>query len=628
VRVHTVRVGKSLVDIGNKLGHLGDSLLVGRMRSPDAADGVLGTRVLAAWQAYEDGHAARARWDLPAAVRAFRAAVETDPPFPHANLWLGQTMMWAGEPAAAWRAYAAAAAAGADRLGPRERALAGALVSLARRQYSDACGSYRNLVARDTMDFAAWFGLGECLSGDRLVVPDPQSRSGWRFRASYFAAAQSYNRALQLVPSVHRIFAGVGFARLAQLFFAESGMYRAGYALIPDSARFGAFPEESGDTLAFVPYPIDDVLAGRREANPASTASAIERNRQTVRQLASEWVEAFSGSADAHETLALALETLGEIGDATDGLALAATRRARALARDPAQQLRLAVAEVRLLVKLRRFGRARELADTLLKGAAQAAASEAAQLAALAALTGRVDRAAALLRQTAPLDTPRTWGGEPVIAPLPVKETALELLAYASLGAPLDSLRILPARVEERITTWVEPARRQRVRDAVLHVPMSFAFPQVGVSPVHRGSTGGNYLLEIQWVLARGDTGTVRARLARLHSFRAADRPGDVAIDAAYQEAALLLAVGDSAAAARLLDQLLEALPALGAALLAQVSQAGALVRAMALRAELAAQEGDGARARRWAQGVVELWSDADASLEPVVQRMRAVAAG
>jgi hypothetical protein len=90
-----------------------------------------------------------------------------------------------------------------------------------------------------------------------------------------------------------------------------------------------------------------------------------------------------------------------------------------------------------------------------------------------------------------------------------------------------------------------------------------------------------------------------------------------------YHEALLLLQLGDTAAATRLLDQSLEALPTLGTYLLEYVPQAGALVRAMALRAELAGRAGEGPTAARWARAVVTLWADADPALQPVLQRMR-----
>jgi tetratricopeptide (TPR) repeat protein len=622
VREHAVRFNRNAADMSARFAELADSLLLGHVRSTEAAGGALGTRVLAAWQAYEGGHAARATWDLVAAERGFRQALELDPVYPHAHLWLAQTLLWAGQPPAEWRAYATAAAA-TDGLSLRDRTLARALVSLADGQYPQACARYRQLLARDTLHFAAWFGLGECLAKDRLVLRDRRSASGWRFRASYHAAAEAYRRALILVPSVHHAFTGLATERLIHLFPMETNLVRDGDGAPPDTGRFAAFPVLDHDTLAYVPFPIAQVYGGRAEANPPGTAAAVRRNRDILRDITTQWGRAFPTSADAWEVHGLVLETMGEASPA-----LATIRRGRDLARTGVQQRRLAAAEVRLLVKLEDFGRARALADSVLGAGARPGPAEAASLAGLAALTGRARDAAALLRLRAPLDAPSTWDGQPVIAPLQVKETALALLAYAALGAPVDSIRALMRRTGLQVDSWFEPAQRERVRNAVLHVPAQLAFPALGITPVHRQEAGGNYLLEMQWALSRGDTGVVRARFERTRALRAPrSRPGDVAIEFTYGEAWLLLALGDSSAATQLLDLSLEALPTLGTHLLDQVPQAAGLLKAMVLRADLAARAGERATAGRWGAVVATLWAGADPEFGPIVSRMSALAA-
>ena len=47
-------------------------------------------------------------------------------------------------------------------------------------RYVEACEQYRRLVARDSLDFTAWFGLGDCNRFDRLVVREAASPSTWR----------------------------------------------------------------------------------------------------------------------------------------------------------------------------------------------------------------------------------------------------------------------------------------------------------------------------------------------------------------------------------------------------------------------------------------------------------------
>jgi hypothetical protein len=106
--------------------------------------------------------------------------------------------------------------------------------------------------------------------------------------------------------------------------------------------------------------------------------------------------------------------------------------------------------------------------------------------------------------------------------------------------------------------------------------------------------------------------------LQRLRQFV---EPARVSFDALVPEAAVMARAGYAETAAAWLDQALTAL---------RVSQPNAdpihvatLVRAMALRADLANQAGDKDTARRWAGAVVDLWADADAPVQPTLRRMR-----
>jgi hypothetical protein len=157
----------------------------------------------------------------------------------------------------------------------------------------------------------------------------------------------------------------------------------------------------------------------------------------------------------------------------------------------------------------------------------------------------------------------------------------------------------------------------------MLDVPAGFPDPDRGLNPMHRLKAGGNYRMVMQWKLAHGDTAGVREDFRKLREVQRALRPGDVAFDGTYHEAWLLLAIGDTAEATNLLDLSLDALPALGTGLTDQLPEAATLVRGMALRAALAAQAGDMATARRWAQDVLLLWSGADRELRPAVTKLR-----
>jgi tRNA A-37 threonylcarbamoyl transferase component Bud32/tetratricopeptide (TPR) repeat protein len=626
VRDYTVRIHKDGNRLEAKFRELADSILLGGVNAVQLRPDVVGTDVLAAFYAYADGRDALAHWDLVSAERAFRAALESDPGYAQASLWLAHVEMWADEPLADWQASTARALASPGRLGSTDLALARALWALAIGQFPDACDRYRRIIAQQPADFVAWFGLGQCQSKDRAIERDATSPSGWRFRSSYHNAVQAYRRALQLIPSAHRAFGQ--FTRLTDLiFFTEPNQFRGGFALTPDTQWYAAFPGLDHDTLAFVPYRWSDVLAGKPEATPATTAAAVAHNRAVLRDITTEWVRAFPNSPEANEALALVLESAGDLAEQrhSEQSALGSVRRARAAA-TPVDRLRLAVIEVRLLLKLEDFGAARGLADSMLDASPDPDPGAAEQLAGLAALTGRAHRTAQLLARAAPDLTVESDGRHVVVRPLSLARAAFALHGYAALGAPAESVTTLARRVNLLIDASIEPQRRDAMRYAIFDHPTEWSLPLLHAQPPRRG-TPGERSRRLVWALERRDTLTIRATLDTVHEARSDVRPGDVAISGTYLEARVLLAIGDTGAATDLIRRPLEAMATLGTGLLDNVDQAAALVRAMALRADLATHAGDSVTARRWAAPVVELWSKADDStLQATRERMRRIA--
>jgi hypothetical protein len=149
----------------------------------------------------------------------------------------------------------------------------------------------------------------------------------------------------------------------------------------------------------------------------------------------------------------------------------------------------------------------------------------------------------------------------------------------------------------------------------------------MGAREAHRLRVIEDPHVRAQRALVEGDTAAVRAMLAEREREIAARRPGDFAIDASYLAASLYVAVGDTAGARRRLDATLDALPTLSSSLLRIVPQAGAVARAMALRATLG-DAGGATDARRWAAAAATLWANADPELLPTVARLRAIASG
>jgi hypothetical protein len=180
--------------------------------------------------------------------------------------------------------------------------------------------------------------------------------------------------------------------------------------------------------------------------------------------------------------------------------------------------------------------------------------------------------------------------------------------------------------LEDLLSLHVTPEEAERTRCRVLWYPLEIAFPVLRRAAEDERCRRLSYMERLQWQLVNGDSAGVRSTFRWLDSLRGGQRPGDLSIDGVFLEAWILVEVGDTAAAVRRLDRSLGALRGHGTYLVTEMPQAGGLVRAMALRATLAAAVGDTAIGRRWAEAVVVLWSETDVrELQEVVMRMSEV---
>ncbi|HSY80617.1 MAG TPA: serine/threonine-protein kinase [Gemmatimonadaceae bacterium] len=593
------------------------------------------TRSPRAHDTYVAAHRALAAWDLAGASRQFGAAVQADPQFAQAQLWLAQTMEWQNPvyaaPPPTWKLTVDRAMSLRSRLGPHDQRSIQALSALADGRYAEACDHYSEMVKADSQDFIAWFGMGECQSQDRLVVHDPSSPSGWRFRSSMDGAVNAYARALRILPEFQEAFVNIGSERLSRLLWTQSNDLRRGYALAAngDTLFFAAFPGLSHDTLTFVPYSWADVRAGLAITRPVTNSEAIARNSRLLRGVAADWVHAVPSSSAAHLHLARALEAVGAIAAvaAGDTDAIDEARRARELSVQRLQRLTAMLDEVRFDLEIERFAAARSLADSLLATSTLPTAQEALIIATAAALTGHVYRTVAALRMTASVDT--MWLPPPEqfrLAPVVPASEALAFLGYASCGAPADSIRAAAERTARAVAVWVDPTHRQSVDRALMDWPATLAFHEIGVSPEHRPDEGLNTQLARQWYVARGDTAREREYITEENARLRLAMPGDADPAGPFLDARLALAIGDTANAIAELDfHGLQAIPRFGLRLTDGPSETAPFVRSMALRADLAHDQGDARTAGHWARAVVTLWGGADPELQPVVSRARAL---
>ena len=598
VRDGWVKLPTTLARADSAVALLAERLLFDVLTTALQDRGPAGTQSAPARQAFARGLAAIDRWDLEAADSAFAAASRYDEEFARAFLWLGQVRSWSTAPVATWRSPAERAAAGHHRLSPRDRVRSDALLALGRGDYARACSRWRELTVEDSLDFIAWYGLGNCLTVDEEVVRDSRSPSGWRFRSSYHEATLAYQHAYQLLPAAHVALSNDTYRSVQVLLKTSSNWMRRGHAGPPDSGRFEAYASWQHDTLAFVPYA--DAHA------TATTNVAVRRQRERYHDLALAWVTAYPGSADAMEAVAVSLDLLG------DPAALDTMRRARALATTPAARVRMAAAEAWMRVKrsapdrLPELREARDLADSIVRANPPPGASQPILLAGLAALSGRAGLAAAYMRQT----SVRTdW-----TIPGPIATTAAPLLVFAALGGPIDSLRVLEQDLATAIERGVPEDQRNELRAVWLGRAASLAFPRHRFATLQQVQGLGDYLVDAQASFARGDVLAVRRMFGGLGERRRDVPPEDRTLDAVYPEAALLAESGDTAGAIAWLDPTLSAIAAIPLLHFKDPTRAATLIRAIILRAELAASTDD-PTAAKWGAAADVLWQNADPAI-------------
>jgi hypothetical protein len=315
------------------------------------------------------------------------------------------------------------------------------------------------------------------------------------------------------------------------------------------------------------------------------------------------------------EALAIAMAMLG------DPTALDTLRRASTTATDPADRFHLAESEiwmglgVSLPFDVQGIVRVRHLADSLLSAPSDSTAA-AADLASLAALTGRARRAAAYAMAERRREVPDE--------PAELRDAGPALLIYAAMGGPAESLSVLEPVVQQGVAA-LSSAERRGAEDNWLVLPASLAYPSYLFASLPELATG-DPILRLELAATRGDSAGVRAGLTRQRQVANAVSPAALTFDGLLPEAVLALWVGAPREAAAWLDAPLAALHTRAPDVLASPASVACLVRAMALRAEIADRLNDREGARRWARAVVILWSDADPFLQPLIRRQRRLA--
>lgn len=560
--------------LGTKFSSLTRDLIVPGSSTVPTAE--VGTVYASALEQKLRGDSALAQWNLPLARDAYKAALLIDQAWPQANLGLAQVEQWLQtEPddSDAWRPYIVTAMVDTMRLSPAQRERALALRALADYNHPLACERYRSMIARDSTDFVAWYGLAECLAGDRVVIADPKSPSGYRFRSSYSRAIDAYVKALTMVPLTSSAFGGAALTRLVNKVYAEPNIMRLGRIDGDPSKVMLSFASLSGDTLGFIPWPPQPVL--NADIDFPGKDRAVADARRTLLRITTAWTTALPNSAAALEAQATAMELAYPITGRMADSVLMLLRKARSAS---PESIRLRFQMVRVLLKAGNYTGVVALSDSTLRMTAGMSRSDLEQAAILAALRGKRDLAADLYERTAEATRFTLLGEEIAVDPL-VSRLAQRLLVYASFIGPRDSLLSLWQAIMIATQAIPDSVVRRLTREASVERSQTLAFPYLG-PPRDMG-----HVFAVEGALARHDTMAAHQELATLTAKRRPD--AFVPADATLLEGRLWLLSGDTVRATTTLDRFLTTLPSSGTNLLPRVEHAASIGLILSLHAAL-----------------------------------------
>ncbi|MFI5227750.1 MAG: serine/threonine-protein kinase [Gemmatimonadales bacterium] len=588
---------------------LADSLALRGQTTSALGDSILPAGSLAGTQLMVRAAGALRDWELPRADSLYALALEADPGSPRAALWLAQIREWENLARSTWAALADRAARDSSELGRDERPLAAALAAMGATDYPRACDAYTRITRTNPRQFSGWFGLGQCLHFDNIVVADARSPTGWRFRSSYQRAIDAYVRAFELLPSVYRSYQGRGYWRLRNLLFTTSRNRRVGRLSGGMPQQFSAAPTLAGDTIAFIPVAWAAMAAGRSVGDSAAIAAAIGRTRGLFRQITTGWATAFASSAGAKEGLALSLEMQG------DPAAIDSVESVLRLAPDHGTRLRLVASLAWLDLKFGLAGDslrardARRLSDSVLAAEPSETPADAGPLSRLAATTGRCTRTtrysatASALRTEFPLVSARDLAD--------ADARSASVMLGCPVPASVQSVDAIAAHLADALPNAAgrAPALSLLLGRIIRHAPT--LEPRLGATLAPT-----DYLIAARLLIARGFADSARARMLALERNRRFPVRGDFTPDAALAEARLWLSLGDTTRAVATLDHSLGESPFWPPMDEAETADNVAIIasalRAAALRADLSR---DPALRGRWSVVVRILWSGADPSL-------------
>jgi len=556
---------------------------IGLMRSTTAS--------LEAYRAYLTGVEQLNRWDLAGAQRDLQRAIQIDTTFGLAYYKLALTRGWlVGINDSIADAGIVRATAYSGNLPAHERTVINAYRAFLSGEYVDARASYRQLLARDSTDADAWYGLGEAWFHDT---------AGTNEAPHWTQAIRAFRRTLTLDPDYALAYDHV------QAMLGSAAMPHPSYAMV------------SSDSFA-----LTQSSDGRVLVDSAAVAAAVRRARAEALSTARSWVASQPTTLRAHGAMVDAYVTSGNYG-----AALAEVDRFRqstpthpelpfveARIHFASGQVERAAKELRLALDTVAPQDFRTYEGTLtVVSDIAAAANVFAYQGDLASAAKTIDLADQVRREVIPTPGGKSEGqsGEGW------RRMQLGEL-YSATGVPTASLRQVWQSAAEAVR--MAPAEQ---RTHVAHSGASaaiglFTGPSADTSALneYRALTGETLTKEVRALLAlsRGDSAAARRALAEPDSVQSKTMYASYRRPLAAQAYFLL---GDYEATLRQLQNFEpEALWTGGFD-----SRWGMLGRVRLLRAAAFEQLGRRAEARQEYQQVLSQWRAADASLQPFVRQ-------
>jgi tetratricopeptide (TPR) repeat protein len=234
------------------------------------------TASVEAYRHYLAGARALHAWELDAADAAFGRATAIDSTFALAYYKRAQTQGWRRQADTLSRHYARMAAANAERLPARERALVEGLLDQEEGNYALAQQRFGALLAQDSTDAEAWYGYGDAY---HHALPKGPADITDRFTKSL----RAFNRAIANDSSFH-----LAYAHLIDI-YQRLGAPTFAWILDGDSIRYFSSEDEA------------------RKFGRARVESARTRARELAIRTALHWIDedpaagpAYQGLADAY----------------------------------------------------------------------------------------------------------------------------------------------------------------------------------------------------------------------------------------------------------------------------------------------------------------------------------------